>query len=371
MAGLNALTRSTLNEIARMAYGSGVFEKDSGGRGNMGILKDEDTGTYRIIKFNTHLFGNKSDASLEEQKVACDTLRDIVIELAKAAKVNAATMEKIREELGYFKSIEGSPLKGGYMVMKGKELLKRTAVARAIKLIDANVFKNAWQSAVGNKIDKRNYSTEKLTDTSFDTVKKEKISEYGCTKHCLDDYKFATLVHTHVNNFSAALPEAMRGKLEDAAWKDFASNAFNRLLPKLTSMTQGVHRDERKRLMARLTQILVAVVGGAYSGNEWVERVKVKKGDAEEGELFTAATQRQYENMQLGAIREYGEKVFDKYDVKKETLEKITNDLVKNVKAGDLDKLMSIKNDEDVAATVAAIGKKLLDGLNVKPESVG
>ena len=53
--------RSTLQEIARMAYGSGLFEGTSGGKGRMGVLCDAN-GKARIIKFNTHvgerLFGD-------------------------------------------------------------------------------------------------------------------------------------------------------------------------------------------------------------------------------------------------------------------------------------------------------------------------
>ena len=45
--------RGNLQEIARMAYGSGRFEGRSGGAGRMGIWQTAD-GKCRVVKYNTH-----------------------------------------------------------------------------------------------------------------------------------------------------------------------------------------------------------------------------------------------------------------------------------------------------------------------------
>lgn len=146
--------RSTLQEIARMAYGSGFFEGTSGGKGRMGVLCDAN-GKARIIKFNTHVGERLFGDSLSENSLMLESsnrLRTMIKSIADGAGLDAETLKEIYNKLGIDK--EGTVVT--------TDLLSRKIVAKVVNLIGGDqVWQDAWTGQ-----DKAAYVSQEHTQMS-------------------------------------------------------------------------------------------------------------------------------------------------------------------------------------------------------------
>lgn len=146
--------RSTLQEIARMAYGSGLFEGTSGGKGRMGVLCDAN-GKARIIKFNTHVGERLFGDSLSENSLMLESsnrLRTMIKSIADGAGLDAAILKEIYNKLGIDK--EGTVVT--------TDLLSRKIVAKVVNLIGGDqVWQDAWTGQ-----DKAAYVSQEHTQMS-------------------------------------------------------------------------------------------------------------------------------------------------------------------------------------------------------------
>ncbi len=134
MGNVNALSaQNQLNEIARMAYGSGTFfEGTSGGKGNIGLITGAD-GRQRVVKFNTHSRERGGVVTADQIKSA-NALRAQLLSIAKT--LNPGVVAELRAKLG---------LGAGEDVSAGQSLLTRKIVAAAVKLINANGMRTAME----------------------------------------------------------------------------------------------------------------------------------------------------------------------------------------------------------------------------------
>ncbi|MCQ2367549.1 MAG: hypothetical protein MJ109_00845 [Kiritimatiellae bacterium] len=124
--------KNQMNEIARMAYGSGIFEGTSGGKGNIGLITGAD-GQARAIKFNTHSY-ERGGVATEDQIKSSNALRAQLLTIAES--LNSGVMADLRAKLG---------LKDGEDATSCKTLLTRQVVASALKMIDKNAMSDAMK----------------------------------------------------------------------------------------------------------------------------------------------------------------------------------------------------------------------------------
>lgn len=145
MAGIDPNT-VRLTQIASMAYGSGRSEGAKGGRGYMGVLFKGHT--VEVVKYDTRLFGGSSaNAKDANQLFAANALRAELLRIAAGKEgLSQEQMREIRAALG---------LKPGEKDAFAKSLLSRTAVARAVSLIDKDVWKKAQADSVASRGDTR------------------------------------------------------------------------------------------------------------------------------------------------------------------------------------------------------------------------
>ena len=142
-----------LREAARVAYGSRFFEKQNGGYGSIGVLKDP-YGRDRIVKFNTRNWeeGVVTDKMLE----VSNSLREKLWGIAKEMpQLRGARREEIRKLLNIDRRGKSGTT----------ELLKRTIVARVITKIGGQ---RLWDEALAEKSIK-SYSSKGLS-TKFQAV---------------------------------------------------------------------------------------------------------------------------------------------------------------------------------------------------------
>ncbi len=132
---------AALSQIAKMAYGSGAFEKTSGGKGNIGILDG------RVVKFNTHWLERGGTPS-DEMRASCDALRLKLSGIATsmlAASPNASpeAREGLEKALANVRRDLGLDATGEQVATNS--LLDRKVVAKVLNAIrDATGF-DAWQ----------------------------------------------------------------------------------------------------------------------------------------------------------------------------------------------------------------------------------
>ena len=133
-----------LREAARVAYGSRFFEKQNGGYGSIGVLKDP-YGRDRIVKFNTRYWeeGEVTNKMLE----VSNSLREKLWGIAKEMpQLRGARREEIRNLLNIDRRGKSGTT----------ELLKRTIVARVITKIGGQ---RLWDEALAEKSIKSYRST--------------------------------------------------------------------------------------------------------------------------------------------------------------------------------------------------------------------
>ena len=153
---MDGIDRLALDEIARMAYGSGSSEGVKGGRGFMGLVADSESGATRIVKYDTHaLSRSTADKSDPAQLAAANALRRQLLDLADKAELSQAEMENVRLRLGLDPVGEEKA---------GTTLLTRKDVAKVVGMIDGTVWGHLHDT-----VDRQAYST-KDTETSFAAV---------------------------------------------------------------------------------------------------------------------------------------------------------------------------------------------------------
>ena len=175
MPDINA---TALQSIARMAYGSGMLEGTSGGKGNIGALMDG-AGNLRVIKFNTHS-RERGGPATADQIDASNNLRTQLLAIADNRGIDGKKLTELKKLLGVGENNE---------IPEGAPLMTRKVAAKAVKLIDANVFREALKG-----VDLKQLSSDKRTTTISEAVK--------------DDYKGAVnaddvkLISDKVNCFN-------------------------------------------------------------------------------------------------------------------------------------------------------------------------
>ena len=169
---LKAIDTNTLNEIARMAWGSS--EKANGGRGYMGVIKDEQ-GKLRVIKYDTHFFKSSSANTKDvKQLQAAQSLRDILVEIAgRKEGMTEDALNEIKNKLG----IEGDGVEE-----PPRDLLSRKVVASVVKMIDENIWANAIDSKEISSYSSAHYDAlfsqvEKGGVEGIDNIRREVVSE--------------------------------------------------------------------------------------------------------------------------------------------------------------------------------------------------
>lgn len=160
---LDVAQKTVLQEAARVAYGSGMFEGRAGGKGRMGILRDAD-GKTRIVKFNTHLSERMSlSPATEQMRESSNSLRTALLDIARSAGV---------EHLGAIRNRLGLTPDG--MDDHSSKLLSRSDVAAVVRMIGGE---EVWDDALAN-VDMGDYESDE--DTRFNTVAKG-LSERSIT----------------------------------------------------------------------------------------------------------------------------------------------------------------------------------------------
>ena len=216
---INALDQVTLNEIARMAWGSGSREGAAGGRGKIGLLVDTTTGKSRIIKYDTHLFSwSTADRNNQSQLSAADNLRHQLLTIAQNSGIRGEVLEEIRAKLGLERK------RGDW---HGTDLLDRTVVAQVVAMIDGDIWEKAFAGT-----DRQSYST-KNDNTSYATVSGEQDGERSASRtfHGADQIR---LIGTHVTTACADARLVANQSLSDEeqeSVKTFLSNVMAEFLP--------------------------------------------------------------------------------------------------------------------------------------------
>lgn len=131
--------KSEMSTIARMAYGSGIFEGTSGGKGHIGMIVDLN-GKGRVIKFNTHFSERGKDATIDQIK-SSNALRTKILAIAKT--LNPEVVADVRKKLG---------LAEGENPSADKPLLTRKIVASVLKMIDKNAMSDAMKGVDADKL---------------------------------------------------------------------------------------------------------------------------------------------------------------------------------------------------------------------------
>lgn len=156
--------REALTEIAKMAYGSGLFEKESGGNGNIGILNG------RVVKFNTHRNERGGDFNFD-MLASSNDLRMKLSEIAESfVSANSNADEKTRTKLSQMlQSVrEKLGMNATGNEITARNLLERKVVAKVINDISRATGFNAWDALREN--DMSAFSSKNI-DTTFATVK--------------------------------------------------------------------------------------------------------------------------------------------------------------------------------------------------------
>ena len=131
---------ATLSQIAKLAYGSGRTEKESGGNGNIGILDG------RVVKFNTH-WGERGGNVSAEMRASCDALRTklstiAAVMLATRDDADAATNAKLQRTLASVRAKLGMAPDG--TAVATTRLLDRKVVASVLNTIQEATGFDAW-----------------------------------------------------------------------------------------------------------------------------------------------------------------------------------------------------------------------------------
>lgn len=149
-----------LNSIARLAYGSGIGEGESGGKGNIGLVGD------KVVKFNTkkgerdnlaHI--NKDSFVYTNMKESCDALRQELRAMVldeEYVGLDKTAQNVLLKKLGFMVDdemfVDSSAEQKG-TVADGAGLLDRTTVADVLKaLVKANAANEKRKVADLNKI---------------------------------------------------------------------------------------------------------------------------------------------------------------------------------------------------------------------------
>ncbi len=118
----------SLQAIAKMAYGSGMLEKTSGGAGNIGLLNGH------VVKFNTHLGERMGSTTTDNMRESCDNLRRylgaIAADLLLAPSESKEAVDKKSEV--YASICKDLGLKMDGKTIEAKGLLDRTVVAKVL-----------------------------------------------------------------------------------------------------------------------------------------------------------------------------------------------------------------------------------------------
>ncbi|MCQ2394922.1 MAG: hypothetical protein MJ249_11610, partial [Kiritimatiellae bacterium] len=247
MGNVNALSaQNQLNEIARMAYGSGTFfEGTSGGKGNIGLITGAD-GQPRVIKFNTHSY-ERGGAATAEQIQSSNALRSQLLSIAN--ELNPGVVAELRAKLGLGLDEDASA---------GQTLLTRKIAAAAVKLINANGMATAMEgvnagslkSTGGTKFEEaRVYATygvsaKTLKACNMSTADFTESVNAVAEKFLLSDAKKQVVGRATASYLTAIAEEGKTGQLDEEG-----------------NPKKGLpSKDELKR------QILDGMFGGTYFG---------------------------------------------------------------------------------------------------------
>ena len=187
--------QEALAQIAKLAYGSGMTEKTSGGKGNIGLCLDH------AVKFNTHWYeriGTSSSVQRSAMKQSCDELRTKLSGIATAMlsageDADPAARAKLDDALANVRRQLGMDATGANVATTS--LLERKVVASVINVIrDATGF-DAWQGLRG--VDERALSS------------KGKVTEFGQVEY---DTFIACGVRNHVQRALAEIAHPADGK---------------------------------------------------------------------------------------------------------------------------------------------------------------
>ena len=148
LSSLSIEAQETLKEIARMSWGSGLFEGSSGGSGRMGVIYNEN-GEARVIKFNTNSYERSFGDSLADDPQMLESsnnLRELLKNLAESAGLKGKDLADVYKKLGL-----GADGKG----TMPKTLLDRKIVAKIVTKIGGDqIWKDAWAG-----VDKKSYAS--------------------------------------------------------------------------------------------------------------------------------------------------------------------------------------------------------------------
>lgn len=315
---IKKLDIDTLHDIARMAWGSS--EKDNGGRGYMGVIKDEQ-GRLRVIKYDTHFnqssSANKNDLS---QREAAQLLRDILVEIADRSEIGGADLNAIRSKLGMGGDNAGDP---------PKKLLERTVVASVVKMID----KDIWSKAIGKDANIKKYSS-KNKDTRFSTVVRNvRVKGSGAILTPLaNDKEIVDRQNNIRKGFECLLKEAEADDGKDA---------------NVSSCLGGIVPAEVKKL---------------YAAEEAVERLKNRaRPDYEklEDNLNCLAEEYGLDEKQKDKLRSVAEAAFDS-DVKDDKYYNVLDEKLDELSSGDFDKWKELNEKyQDFYCKMGMIGDTL------------
>lgn len=162
-AALSNDVKSVLQEVARMAYGTGNGQGRQGGKGRMGLLTSED-GSARVVKFNVRGGERPEGLAVGEQPAmlaSSNKLRKLLLDIGVSAGLDETSLAEIRAKLGLSAN-----------ATRSDEPLNQKDVARVVTLIGGDEVWNdalARHGGIGQKIDAQRFAR------ILDEVRREEI----------------------------------------------------------------------------------------------------------------------------------------------------------------------------------------------------
>lgn len=168
-AALSNDVKSVLQEVARMAYGTGPFQGRRGGKDRMGLLTAKD-GSARVVKFNVRGGERPEGLAVGEQPAmlaSSNKLRKLLLDIGVSAGLDETSLAEIRAKLGLSAN-----------AARSDEPLNQKDVARVVTLIGGDEVWNdalARHGGIGQKIDAQRFARilEEVRREEIDSIEDE------------------------------------------------------------------------------------------------------------------------------------------------------------------------------------------------------
>lgn len=298
-SALSVDVKVTLQEIARLAYGTGKKEGVLGGEGRMGLLVDDD-GKARVIKFHTHWSERWTGPSASADMIASsDRLRQMLVGIAQSAGLNDEQMRRVRDRLG----LRGDGNTAG-------KLLDRKDVASVVGLIGGN---EVWRESLKGYGDMAAYkSGENTKFTHLTSLSDREISAVANVKDVVRLEKLT------VDKLKELFAEKCYLQLGDVEHLDDITAKFKAVVDTvsergdLRQLTESVSKDNLAAGLSGLAQEL---------SDRWNEFADGRRDGYVETRLLDLLRRRDYERSSELGLPEQACDMLAQYDLSAEAIE--------------------------------------------------